>query len=60
MAMTFIERKVNNQTERWDYTVTDGDLRRLLEQVDMEVRKNDPGYGKWSVCNYDAKYINMA
>ena len=44
MATAFIKRKVNNLTERWDE-----DLRRLSEEVDVEVRKHDSTRGKWSV-----------
>ena len=55
MTTAFIERKVNNLTERWDDAVADKDLRRLLEKVDMEVRKHDPARGKWSVIGDKAR-----
>ena len=46
IATAFMKRKVNNLTERWDDAVADGDLRRLLEEMDAEVRKNDPVRGR--------------
>ena len=55
MAAAFIKRKVNGVTERWDDAVTDGDVRRILEEVDVEVRKNDSARGKWSVRSNEAR-----
>ena len=57
MATAFIKGKVNDRTEKWEDAVTDEDLRKPLEEVDAEVRKNDPVRSKWSVKRpLDAQY----
>lgn len=48
VAAAFIKRRANDLSERWDEVIASDEIRRLLEEVMVEVRKNDPVKGRWS------------
>ena len=48
VATAFIKRRANFLSERWDEVIADEELRRCLDEVVLEVKKNDPVRGFWT------------
>ena len=55
VATSFIKRRANDVTERWDDAIADGEVRTLLEEVVKEIRKNDPVRGRWDASSEKAR-----
>ena len=55
VATAFIKRRANDVTERWDDTIASEEIRTLLEEVALEVRKSDPVRGLWSASSDEAR-----
>lgn len=49
VATAYIKKMANHITENWDQVITNKELRKYLEEIVDEVRKNDPVRGRWDV-----------
>ncbi|CAM1330155.1 Uncharacterised protein r2_g3929 [Pycnogonum litorale] len=54
VASSFIKRKVNSLTTSWDEVVSDEELRLMMEDLMLRVKRNDPARGKWNVDGEEA------
>ncbi|KAG0714885.1 hypothetical protein GWK47_001430 [Chionoecetes opilio] len=55
VATGFIKRRTNFLSEGWDEVIVDEEIRRFLDEVVAEVRKNDPVRGFWSARGDEAR-----
>ncbi|KRZ83029.1 hypothetical protein T08_13209 [Trichinella sp. T8] len=55
IAAAYIKRKANDATTSWDEVIDGDELRRLIHETALAVKKRDPARGRWDVSAEEAK-----
>ncbi|KRZ59047.1 hypothetical protein T02_3184 [Trichinella nativa] len=55
IATAYIKRKANDATTSWDEVIDGDELRRLIHETALVVKKRDPARGRWDVSAEEAK-----
>ncbi|XP_003370059.1 conserved hypothetical protein [Trichinella spiralis] len=55
IAAAYIKRKANDATTSWDEVIDGDELRELIQETALAVKKRDPARGRWDVSAEEAK-----
>ncbi|KRZ54316.1 hypothetical protein T02_8670 [Trichinella nativa] len=55
IAAAYIKRKANDATTSWDEVIDGDELRGLIHETALAVKKRDPARGRWDVSAEEAK-----